>query len=237
VDAPLYKLRRAVRLHGVGGAAALALARAVNCVAANETHLWFALVPAGDRPHPRLPEGLTLRRGSEAEVELLRDLETVSPEAARARLREGHDLWLVVDDDQAVFTTWIFRRRAPAVAARGGWFDLPGGTVCQEDSFTAVHARGRGIAPAAWAAIADVLAAEGPELLIRKAESGNVAARRAGEKVGFRPVAVMNFRRVGPIWRTSVRALDSAVGPLLVERLDSTEARRAAVHAPAPGVS
>jgi RimJ/RimL family protein N-acetyltransferase len=80
--------------------------------------------------------------------------------------------------------------------------------VCLEDSVTSAAARGRGIAPAAWGAIADTLALEGQRKMITKVTVENTASRRAVTKSGFEEIALMHFRRRGPIHRTSIQVLD-----------------------------
>ncbi len=183
--------------------------------------MWYGLDPAGERPKPPLAPGLTLRRGNASDLPLLGGLDTVAPDEGLDRIRGGNDLWLVLEGDRLLFSCWIFRGQTPVIAAPGGLLPLPAGTVCQEDSVTATAARGRGIAPAAWAAIADALAEEGERRVIRKVEAANCASRRAGAKVGFKPVALMRFRRLGPMSRTTVEVLDGELGSFLAEHLDS----------------
>jgi GNAT superfamily N-acetyltransferase len=220
-----YKLGRSRRLYGTGGSVRWACQRLLECVVRDERHVWLALDPAGDRPRPSLPHGLILRRGRESDLNLLSELETAAPLEARERIRTGNELWLVMDGDRPVFSCWIFHSRTPTVAARGGWLSLPAGTVCQEDSMTAPSARGRGVAPAAWAAIADAAAANGQHRVIRKTEVQNARSRRAGDKVGYKPFALMRYRRLGPVWRTSIRVLERELGEDLAARLDSRMAR------------
>jgi Acetyltransferase (GNAT) family len=220
----LFKARRMVRLHGVGGAARWAWEGAWDRIVFSERHIWYELSPPAERPRRELEPGLTLRRGQVADVALLEDLETVSPSDARSRIESGNDLWLVLDGEQLLFSCWIFRERTPVLAARGGGLSLPPGMVCLEDSVTGTAARGRGIAPAAWCAIADALKQEGQQRMVTKVTVENVPSRKAVEKVGFREAAIMYHRRLGPLWRTSVRALDAEGGRFFVESLDSRAA-------------
>jgi L-amino acid N-acyltransferase YncA len=76
---------------------------------------------------------------------------------------------------------------------------LPAGTACLEDSVTAVHCRGRGLAPAVWARVADSLAGQGFAALITKVAEDNLPSRRAVEKAGFEPVARMELIHVWPV--------------------------------------
>jgi GNAT superfamily N-acetyltransferase len=92
--------------------------------------------------------------------------------------------------------------------------------VCLEDSVTAPLARGRGVAPAAWSAIADELAGEGVRRMITKVRVDNLPSRKAVEKVGFEGVALMHFKRIGPLRRTSVRRLEERRGRYFAEALD-----------------
>lgn len=194
------KAQRAVRLRGLRGALAQAWLMAWSGVVLKETHIWYELDPTSERPRRVLEPGLVLRR---AEVE------------------EGNDRWLVLDDrDRPLFSCWIFRRRAPAVAAPQGQIELAHRMVCLEDSVTAPLARGRGVAPAAWSAIADELAGEGVRRMITKVRVDNLPSRKAVEKVGFEGVALMHFKRIGPLRRTSVRRLEERRGRYFAEALD-----------------
>ena len=109
----------------------------------------------------------------------------------------------------------------PAIAAPGGQLQLSAGTVCLEDSVTAAPARGRGIGPAAWSAIADALGDEGQRHIITKVAVDNVPSRRAVEKAGFDAVALMHFRRFGPRSRTWVDVLDRDRGISIAEGLSA----------------
>jgi RimJ/RimL family protein N-acetyltransferase len=191
-------------------------------VVLNESHVWYELDPTSERPRRVLEDGLVLRRGEVADVAMLADLDTIHGEAARSRLEDGNDLWLVLDGDQPLFSCWIFRRRSPAVAAPQGELELARGMVCLEDSVTAPAARGRGVAPAAWSAIADDLADEGVRRMITKVEVDNVPSRKAVEKAGFEGVALMHFKRIGPLRRTSVQRLEARRGSYFAETLDGS---------------
>ena len=215
-----------VRSRGFRGALAWGWQRAWCRVVLNESHIWYELDPASERPRRVLEPDLVLRRGEVADVSMLAELNTIHGEAARRRLEQGNDLWLVRDGGQLLFSCWIFRGRAPAVAARHGAFELAHGMVCLEDSVTAPAARGRGIAPAAWSAIADDLADEGVRRMITKVSVDNVPSRKAVEKVGFRGVALMDFKRIGPVRRTSVRRLDERRGSYFAETLDRSSPDR-----------
>ena len=213
------RLRRAFRRYGVRGALRAAWARIWGHVALSESHVWYELDPVGARPQRSLPQNLTLRRGDEPDLPLLDELPTVSPVEARVRIRDGNDLWLVLEDGRPLFSCWIFRRLTPVIAAPGGQLQLQAGTVCLEDSVTAAPARGRGIGPAAWSAIADALADEGQRHIITKVAVDNAPSRRAVEKAGFDAVALMHFRRIGPRSRTRVEVLDGNRGSFIAESL------------------
>lgn len=214
-----YRCRRAVSHYGVRGAAHRVLGRAVMA----ESHFWLELDVTRPRPKPALAPGVTLRRAGEDDLPLLEELPTVSPAEGAKRMRDGNELWLALEDERPLFSCWIFRQHAPAVAAPGGQVPLPPATVCIEDSVTAAAARGRGIAPAAWAAIADALAEEGQHRLITKVAAENIPPRRAAEKVGFVTIASMHFRRLGPRRRTSVELLNGDSGGFLVSGLGARQ--------------
>jgi GNAT superfamily N-acetyltransferase len=222
----LFKARRAVRLRGSRGALVWAWQVAWSRVVLIETYLWYELDPMSERPRRALQSGLILRRGHVGDLAMLAELKTVSPDEARIRLEGGNDLWLVLDGDQLLFSCWIFRWRAPVHAAAGGEIGLADAMVCLEDSVTTPAARGRGVAPAAGSAIADVLADEGQRRMITKVTVDNLPSRKAAEKIGFEPVAIMHFKRIGPLRRTSVRALDEGRGRYFVEMLDPTSLDR-----------
>ena len=137
----------------------------------------------------------------------------------RARRAAGNDLWLAEDDGGPLFRCWIYRRRAPVLAAPGGWLELPADTVVLEDSATTPRARGRGIAPGAWTAIADSLRDEGLVHMITKVGVENEASRKAVAKAGFRDVGVMRMVKTGPRKRTTVDRSDPGVGAELAARL------------------
>ncbi len=215
----VQRLGRAIVRYGVGGAVRAACARLWGHVFLWEHHLWYAMDLAAIRPRRELAAGLALRRGGESDLDLLERLATVSGDGARRRLARRNALWLVLDGEQPLFACWIFSGETPAIAAPGGEMSLGDGTVCLEDSVTAAAARGRGVAPGAWTSIADGLARDGVRQLITKVAMQNIASRRAVEKVGFRPVALMHFLRLGPWERTQVDVLELDRGAEIAARL------------------
>ena len=111
---------------------------------------------------------------------------------------------MVRDNQRAVFCCWVFRKRMPTVAARGGWKDLPPKTVCLEGVVTDAGYRGRGIAPAAWSLIAQNLKGDGIQTIAIKVEEKNRSMRRAVQKAGFREMAITDFRQVAGMSRVQV---------------------------------
>jgi hypothetical protein len=215
------RVQRTLRRYGLGGAVGRVWAVARARVVLSEEHVWYCLEPNAPRPKPRLPDGLRVKVAERAEVARLDQWETLSTASAETRISEGNDLWVVLEGAQIIFSCWIFNRATPVVGAPDGLLTLDPGMVCLEDSFTGAAARGRGVAPSAWAAIADTLAAEGVDRIITKVGVENVASRRAVEKAGFEPVAVMRFRRRFGVSRTSIRTLDEGRGRFFARRLDS----------------
>ena len=215
----IYRVRRAVARHGLRGTAQRAGRRALRTLVSAESHVWYALDLTCSRPERELAAGVTLRRAGERESRLLDQLPTISPADGAKRIRAGNDLWLALEGDRPLFSCWIFREQTPVLAAPGGQLRLPEGTVCLEDSVTSAAARGRGIAPAAWASIADSLADEGQNLMITKITVENTPSRRAVEKAGFTSVALMHFRRLGPMRRTSIELLDADRGRFFADSL------------------
>ena len=131
-------------------------------------------------------------------------------EEVRARRAAGNDLWLAEDDGGPLFRCWIYRGRAPVLAAPGGWLELPADTVVLEDSATTPRARGRGIAPGAWTAIADSLRDEGLAHMITKVGVENEASRRAVARRGSARSVSCEWSRPGrasgPRWPAGARA-------------------------------
>jgi len=209
---------RRVRSDGVGAAArhSLELARAHLYLV--EEHVWYQLDVAGERPRRELPDDVRLIRAGDEQlsgaVEMGQMLEEV-----RDRRAAGNDLWLAEDEGGPLFRCWIYRRRAPVLAAPGGWLEIPAETVVLEDSATTSRARGRGIAPGAWTAIADSLRDEGLTYMITKVGVENEASRRAVVKAGFREIGIMRLVKAGPRKRTTVDQPAPGLGADLAARL------------------
>jgi RimJ/RimL family protein N-acetyltransferase len=217
--ARIDRLSSAISRYGLGGLASTVARKARERVAFSESHVWYELDLTAPRETRVLEEGLILRPGREADLALLEQLDTVWPERARRRLQDGNDWWLVLDQGAPLFSCWIFRERAPVLAAPQGELALPAGCVCLEDSVTSAAARGRGIAPAAWSAIAASLAQEGQRRMITKVTVENVPSRRAVTKAGFVEVAIMHFRRRGIRSGTSVDVLEQDGGAFFAAAL------------------
>jgi L-amino acid N-acyltransferase YncA len=213
------RVRLMLRRDGALGAARRILKRAVGYVALSEDHRWFVLDVEAERPHPPMPAGLTLTRARSSDRSLLEQLTTVVAREARARIDAGNDLWLVLEGERMLVNMWVFRGHTPAIAAPGGTLALPADTVCLEDVEAVAAARGKGIAPAAYAAIADSLAVEGKRWIVNKTTPENDAARRAVEKAGFVEVAQMHFRRRGRRSRTWLELVDGPRSGFFAERI------------------
>jgi hypothetical protein len=212
-----HVLRR-VRSDGLGAVARRSAEVVRSHLYLVEEHVWYQLDLSGDRPRRELPEEVRLVRAGDHElggaVEMGQRIEEV-----RQRRAAGNDLWLALDDGGPLFRCWIYRRRAPVLAAPGGWLKLPDGTVVLEDSATTPRARGRGIAPGAWTGIADSLRAEGLAHMLTKVGVDNEASRRAVQKAGFREIGVMRLVKAGPRKRTTVESPEPGLGYALASRL------------------
>lgn len=193
----IRRLRHGLARYGLRGAIRRALELAKGRLFLQEEHIWYELPLEAERPARPLEPGLRLLEAGLEHLPLLGELPTLPPSEA-AKLREGGGrLFFVLDADEPLFSCWIHERRTPVLAAPGGWLTLPPGVACLEDSVTAAAARGRGIAPAAWSALAGLLQEEGVRALITKVGVENAPSRRAVEKAGFHEVALMRLRRVG----------------------------------------
>ena len=169
-----------------------------------ERHIWYALDLAGELPRVELLPGFQLIHARHADLPMLEQLKTVGRHEATQRLDGGADLWLMRDGDQTAFACWTFRDRTPVMAARDGWLALPARTVCLEDSVTSPAYRGRGLAGAAWSALMGSLRLAGAAQVITKVAEDNVPSRRAVEKAGFQPVALMIMSRIALRTRVTI---------------------------------
>jgi RimJ/RimL family protein N-acetyltransferase len=189
---------RKARQEGAGAALRRAWELAKRPFYRNEEHVWYQLDVNSERPRREFVEGVRLIRAGADDAKRVEELGQVESEA-HERLAAGNDLWLAVDDqDRALFACWTFRSETPVYAAPHGRLVLPDGTACIEDSIASPLARGKGIAPASWTAIADALSDEGFEVMITKVTTDNAPSRKAVQKAGFREIAVMKLTRVGP---------------------------------------
>ncbi len=213
------RVKLMLRRDGALGALRRILRRLLGYVVFSEDHLWFALDTSAGRPKPSLPSGLTLTRAASSDAPLLAQLTTVVPRKAITRIEAGNELWLVLEGDRMLLNLWIFRGHTPAIAAPQGELALPADTVCMEDVEAIPAARGRGIAPGAYAVIADTMLAEGRRWIVCKTGPDNAAARRAMEKAGFQAVALMRFKRIGRRGQTSLEPFDSPYARAFAERV------------------
>ena len=187
--------------------------------------MWYALdlaTPPALRP---LPDGYRIIRGTEEDADRISQLDTIGPLAARQRMKEQADFWLVADEqDRSAFACWTFRGQAPVFAAAGGTMQIADDVAVLEDSVTSADHRGRGIAPAAWTAVAGELSQAGVRWMVTKIARENVASRRAIVKAGFNAYAMVEHVRRGP--KRTVRAWtdDSEVARQLVHALPASEA-------------
>jgi RimJ/RimL family protein N-acetyltransferase len=209
----LHQLIRSVDRHGLIGAGRRVLGEAWSLAYLHQEHVWYSLELAPERPRRSMPDELRItREGADG------DLPPLAGDEAHERHASGAEIWVVRDEDQAAFACWIFRERAPVLAAPTGWLEIPSGAVVLEDSVTSPSFRGRGIAPAAWSAIADSLTVEGLERMLTKVEVENASSRRAVEKASFAEVAIMRLTRVGFRKRVEIEAFDP-MGFILAEKL------------------
>lgn len=188
-----------------------------------ERHIWYRLDLTCQRPRVELPAGFELVQGSLDDLLLVAQLGGTGMFEAEWRLSMSvdADLWIVRNGSEAVFSCWIFRQRAPVLAARGGWLVLPANTVCMEDAITAPGYRGRGIAAAAWTCIADMLIQRGATAIIAKIEEQNTASCHAVEKVGFRAIATMDMESIWLRLHVMVKSnLKDGISAFLTEQLN-----------------
>lgn len=215
----------AARRHGLRTAGRIAAGRvedrARHLLFLDEEHLWYAM----DLPAPAAApfaggDGMRLvSPATPAELAAFDRLPTLPADAAAGRRGDGGEPWVVLDGDTPLFACWIFAGRAPVLAAPGGWLDIPEGCVCLEDSVAAPAARGRGIGPRTWRALAHRYAGLGTRAVLTKVASDNTASRRAVAKAGFREIALQRYRRRGPRTHVEVDVLAPGVADELRARL------------------
>lgn len=216
-----------MRCHGLAGslirATRIMTKRASRLPYLREQHLWWLMDLAKERPHLPLPHGMRAQRLEPAEMQAGGMLTEIGFVERQRRLADGAELWGVTDAGMVVSSCWIFRQRAPALASRGGWFDLPDDAVCMEDPLTLPCYRGRGIASAGWSHFGDALAARGVRAIIGKVKITDTAWRRPSlVRAGFKPIAHMDLTRVWMQPRVTISLL-SADWPArwLVEQLST----------------
>ena len=195
----LDRARRGIRRFGVAGSLKRLAAHAgqslTRALYVRERHIWYVLSLTAVLPQINLPPGFAVALAAADDVALLEELPTIGAHEARERRAAGAELWLVREGTRAAFACWIFRERTPVFAAKGGWLTLPPNTVCLEDSVTSPDYRGRGLAGGAWSEIARGLQSRHVAAMITKVAEDNTASRRAVEKAGFEPIAMMTLTR------------------------------------------
>lgn len=209
---------RKLRREGVRALLRLAGGQLIRWIYFRESHVWYRLDVTSQGRTFQLPGGVKTSRATDADVDRVGELGQ-NVRVARRYRAAGHDLWLTLEADAVLFACWIFIGETPVLAAPGGWLDLPPRTVCMEDSLTSPRARGRGIAPASWSAIADGLASEGIDSMITKVEIHNHPSRRAVEKAGFEKMGVMRLVRLAGHKRTTIQGMNEGPAQALAERL------------------
>ena len=219
INCAVERARFMVRRDGAIGVVQTVLRWIVGFVWLTEDHVWCMLDLAGARPAPQLSAGITLIRAEAAPRDWLGQLSNVPASVAEARIQRGHDLWLALRDERMLFSMWVFRGTTPTIAAPDGEILLPDGVVCFEDVQTVADMRGRGIAPAAFAAVADSLAEAHVEQVVAKIAVQNEASIRAFEKAGFQQVSVMHFRRHGRRRRTWFDRRHGTLAGVFADRL------------------
>lgn len=225
VPGVLERARRHRRKYGLAATAARAGQVAFDGVRAaaymSEAHVWYELDVNGPRPRVPLEPGLDLRQGGPTDIPLLEPLNTIGPQQARRRLADGHDLWFVLDGSRPMFSCSVFYGSMPDISMKSRVLSLPAGTAALEDSMVAPAARGKALGPAAWTLIADVLAARGLTRLITKVALSNVPTQKAAIKVGFREVAIVRYRKLGPWFKRTVKPAGNGFASYLASPADT----------------
>jgi GNAT superfamily N-acetyltransferase len=203
------RARVGLRNRGVARVAALAARRAVAAVHLDSSHVWYELDLTGERPTLELPPGMPVRRGTtDADFAFATATsDQVGETTVRRRRAAGQELWIVGSGEPVGFF-WVFAGVTPSVAAPGEALELPPGTVAIEDTYTSPALRGQSVAPAAWLAVAEQLAAGGHTSVVMTIEPDNGPSRRAAEKAGFRLVGEVRLKRRAGRTRVTVDVIE-----------------------------
>jgi RimJ/RimL family protein N-acetyltransferase len=198
IDRLRFRVQRGLARYGAIGSVRQAAKRILSN---SDEHVWFLLDL--DRVE-RLPlsDGYRLRRGEEADLELIRNLRAIPIREARERLASEVQVWFVLHGGEPAFVCSIFPRSFPTEGARQGDLELPTGVAALGNLVTHPDHAAAGVAPAAQTAVAEELKAQGFEALVAKVGVGNPALQGVLEKGGFRPATVMHRQRRG--FRTRV---------------------------------
>lgn len=180
------------------------------------TQAWLRLdLHSPERPHHALGPSFELREAVAADLPLLEQLPT-DPSVSRPGMEQGADLmaggsglWLSMQGGRVAFCCWIFSGWVPIFSARGGGAALPPTAVLLDDALASPDFRGRGVAPASMAGIADRLAERGLDAVYTKVDITNAPSMKAMLKTGFREVGSMHLVRTRGRFTTTV-ALDGA---------------------------
>jgi hypothetical protein len=198
-----FRLRRGVGRYGAIGSVREAANRILSH---SDEHVWFVLDLDRLERLP-LPNGYRLRRGTEADLEVVRELRALPVREARKRLANQVQVWLVVHGSEPAFVCLVFPRSFPTEGSREGELELPAGVAALGNLVTNPAHAGDGLAPAAQTAVAEELKAQGFAVLVAKVGVGNPGLQGVLEQAGFRPACVMQRQRRG--FRTRVTFRDT----------------------------
>jgi SAM-dependent methyltransferase/ribosomal protein S18 acetylase RimI-like enzyme len=159
-------------------------------------------------PEDRLSEYLRFRSDSD-------------PDRVVARIREGQECWIARYQGQIVHACWLARHRAWVDYLSCG-IELAPGSAYSYEAFTDPEFRGLAISPSRLAAMMQTLAAQGYQRIVAGLMPENLPAFGSVRKVGYRPIGVMGYYRLGPWRRHFCRyAEEWEVPPIRVLREDS----------------
>jgi hypothetical protein len=213
------RVRRGVHSRGLAGTLLVGAAAIARLAYLREAQVWYCLDVRGEMPVSSVPPGIEVRRAGEHDLHLVEQLPLVGTRVARRRLSRGAELWVAQRGTTLAFSCWVFRETSPARAIRGGWLQLPPGTVALEEVATAVAFRGRSIASTALAVIVRSLAETGVQAVVTKLDETNLPCRRAIERVGFRAVASMQLVRIGGRARVALHAHEDVAAGFLIAQV------------------
>jgi SAM-dependent methyltransferase/RimJ/RimL family protein N-acetyltransferase len=171
-----------------------------------ELHLDQPVLPVS----PRVPVAISLLGWDQVD-EYCSFRPEADPAQVYQRMDAGRRCFVARHEERIVHACWTADKEA-RVDYLDREIQLAPGEAYIYESFTSPDFRGQNIAPARLAWMAQYYKDAGYRRLVAIIMPGNVAAFRPPEKVGFRPIGLMGYVKLGP-WRHDFCRLKRGVVP------------------------